>query len=130
MKAIKIGMMLLFVGAFSVQLQAQDAAKNCTKSVTIVKQHACMQDLMTYRMSELMEYPADALAMGIEGEVKLTITTDQAGRILDVNVVEGADRDLSDAVLKAANVMLMEFEQESLMGSFVYKIPVRFQLVD
>ncbi|MDO5509103.1 MAG: TonB family protein [Weeksellaceae bacterium] len=130
MKTVKLLFAMFLLGAFSVHIQAQEAAKTCTKSVTIVKQHACIQDLMVMRMSEITEYPEDARAMGVEGEVKLTITTDQNGRVLNVNVIDGADRELSDAVLAAANSMLLEFEQEALMGSYTYKIPVKFSLIE
>ncbi len=58
------------------------------------------------KLSEVLFYPPEAVARGIEGEVRLLLTLDKDGRLLDAQVAAGSGHKmLDDAALKAAHAM-------------------------
>ncbi|MBK6630521.1 MAG: TonB family protein [Betaproteobacteria bacterium] len=58
------------------------------------------------KLSEVLFYPPEAVARGIEGEVRLLLTLDRDGRLLDAQVAAGSGhRMLDEAAVKAAFAM-------------------------
>ncbi len=58
------------------------------------------------KLSEVLFYPPEAVARGIEGEVRLLLTLDKAGRVLDAQLAAGSGHKLlDDAAVKAAFAM-------------------------
>ena len=53
-------------------------------------------------------YTDDAMAAGIEGKVRLQITVDESGNIVDVKVVQGLGHGLDEAAVAAARRMTFE----------------------
>lgn len=58
------------------------------------------------KLSEVLFYPPEAVARGIEGEVRLLLTLDRDGRLLDAQVAAGSGhRMLDEAAVTAAFAM-------------------------
>lgn len=58
------------------------------------------------KLSEVLFYPPEAVARGIEGEVRLLLTLDRDGRLLDAQVAAGSGhRMLDEAAVRAAFAM-------------------------
>lgn len=58
------------------------------------------------KLSEHLYYPPDAVAKGIEGEVRLLLSLDAGGNIIDAQVASGSGHDILDqAAMRAAHAM-------------------------
>lgn len=58
------------------------------------------------KLSEHLYYPPEAVARGIEGEVRLLLSLDAGGNVIDAQVASGSGHDLLDqAALRAAHAM-------------------------
>ncbi|WIM06357.1 MAG: energy transducer TonB [Candidatus Nitricoxidivorans perseverans] len=58
------------------------------------------------RLAEHLYYPPEAIARGLEGEVRLLLSLDVAGNVLDAQVASGSGHDLLDrAAVRAAFAM-------------------------
>jgi len=64
------------------------------------------EDAAQRRLSEVLFYPPEAVARGLEGEVRLLLTLDRDGRLLDAQVAASSGhRMLDEAAVKAAFAM-------------------------
>ena len=58
------------------------------------------------KLSEVLFYPPEAVARGIEGEVRLLLTLDPGGRLLDAQIAASSGHKmLDDAAIRAAFAM-------------------------
>ncbi len=84
------------------------------------------------RLNEVKpRYPEMARTQGIEGVVKLLLTIDAEGRVIDVKVIKGLGFGLDEAAIAAARQL--RFEPARLDGQGVeskLSLPMRFTLED
>jgi protein TonB len=74
-------------------------------------------------------YTADARTAGVEGKVRIQLTVDESGRVVDVRVLQGLGHGLDEAALAAARQA--QFEPATQCGKPVratFNISMRFTL--
>lgn len=77
------------------------------------------------KLAEHVYYPEEAIARGLEGEVRLLLTLDGSGAVLDAQVADGSGHAILDqAAVRAAYAMgrLTGVERREIV------LPVRFRL--
>jgi protein TonB len=69
---------------------------------TVLPQDTLLKD----KLADVLFYPPEAVARGLEGEVRLLLTLERDGRVLDAQVAAGSGHKLLDeAAVKAAYAM-------------------------
>lgn len=114
---------MLFVGLMSF-MNAQ-AKVNLTD---IQKQKLKKEQLVAFELSELVEYPQDAIYNEVEGVVYVRFTTDKNNEISNVRVLGKPDEDLSKAVIDAVHKLNKKRRKNIVTANQVYRIPVNFEL--
>ncbi|MEZ5613791.1 MAG: TonB family protein [Rhodocyclaceae bacterium] len=77
------------------------------------------------KLSEVLFYPPEAVARGLEGEVRLLLTLDESGRILDAVVAAGSGHAILDAAaLRAVRAMgsLPQAEGQEVILPVVFRL--------
>lgn len=83
-----------------------DGAVSQTPLPTPGKAVQAPQEKVRRKLSEHLYYPPEAVARGIEGEVRLLLSLDAGSNVIDAQVASGSGHDLLDqAALRAAHAM-------------------------
>ena len=101
--------------------------KNC-HSVEPKEQKACFDQLVSFNLSELIEYPEVAKNQGVEGKVYVRFTTDEFNEIQNIRILGDSNEDLSKAVIDAVYKLAAQNQSEMILANSVYRIPVNFSL--
>ena len=93
----------------------------------------CQEDLVKAKQQGFVQptYPEDARAAGIEGRVRVQITLDASGAVLDTKIVSGLGHGTDESAIAAAK--RMSFSPATRCGKAVpssFVISVRFALGD
>lgn len=77
------------------------------------------------KLAEHLYYPPEAVARGIEGEVRLLLSLDDSGQIVDAQVASGSGHAILDqAALRAAHAMgrLADIRRRELILPVVFRL--------
>lgn len=115
---------MLFVGLMSFMSAQTNNLNN------IQEQKLQQEQLVAFQLSELIEYPQDAIYDEVEGVVYVRFATDENNNISNVRVLGNPNKDLSEAVIKAVHRLNKSNRKNIMTANQVYRIPVNFELDD
>lgn len=121
--------LILGFGILNIGMAQVAEKKDCIEKATHVKENLCEQ-MVAKKLSGYVEYPEDAKFNEVEGTVVVRFTTNQKHEVENVRILGKADKDLSEATIKAVHKMATRLEKGALAKNHVYRIPVNFTIMD
>lgn len=109
---------------------AQVAENKDSENKTAQQSENLCEQMVAKKLSRYIEYPEDAKFNEVEGVVVVRFATNQDSEVKSVRVLGKANKDLSEATIKAVHKMANRLYDGALAKNHVYRIPVNFTLLD